>query len=73
MAQIRTTTYVCDRCGGHVPAAKDLRKFGVQLRRGNWLEVMFDLCDVCEGEFLLPLTKFQHIDADEVNGMRRES
>ena len=72
MAQIRTTTYVCDSCGQAVEKKKDLRKF--QITKGQWDAYEHtDLCLPCEGEFLKKASPFFSDDAaKEILEMARD-
>jgi hypothetical protein len=69
VAQVRTTRYVCDNCNNDVAGKRDLRKFGVQVRIGNWKEETSDLCGDCEALFLTAASDFF---PDNLNDLRRE-
>ena len=70
MAQIRSTRYVCDACEKDVPAKRDLRKFGVQVRVGNWPETTTDLCEECETLMISALGAY--FVPDHLSDLRRE-
>ena len=71
MARKMKITYVCDGCGKTVPSVRDLQGFSIVKRgrgraKDDWTNV--DLCDECEGRFLMAV---EPIIGSEVLAYRR--